>query len=120
MSTIPKTKAIHYPTRDGRPMGETEVHRDDMYDLIVSLKRHYADDPNVCVSGNLLIFYVEGDKHRHISPDVFVTLGIPRRRRDNYLDLGRRKGTGFRHRTDIQIHQGGGFRQKVRALSATC
>lgn len=85
MATIPTTRTIEYPTRDGRPMGETEVHRDDMIALIEALKRHYADNPRVCVSGNLLIFYVEGDKRRHVSPDVFVALGVERRRRDNYL-----------------------------------
>ncbi len=89
MATIPQSpntaRVVDYPTSDGRPMAETDVHRDEMVDLIQALKRHYADDPMVYVSGNILVFYVEGDKHKHVSPDVLITLGIAKRRRDNYL-----------------------------------
>ena len=31
------------------------------------------------------MYYVEGDKHRHVSPDVFVVRGIPKGLRDYYL-----------------------------------
>jgi hypothetical protein len=41
--------------------------------------------PRVYVSGNLLVFYVPGDKRRHVSPDVFVVRGVPKHNRDNYL-----------------------------------
>jgi Uma2 family endonuclease len=70
--------AIYYPTRDGRPMGETPIHRDNLITLIDVLGRWYADDPNVYVSGNMMMYYVEGDPRKHLSPDVFVTLGIPK------------------------------------------
>lgn len=93
MATLPRTsRDVDYPTRDGRPMGETEVHRDDMIDLIQSLQGHFADDPGVCVSGNLMMYYVEGDKRRHVSPDVFVVRGIPRRPRLYYLVWEEGKG----------------------------
>jgi Uma2 family endonuclease len=88
MATIPRPSTspkVDYPTRDGRPMGETEVHRDRMVDVIHVLQNFFAADPRVCVSGNLLIFYVPGDKRRHVSPDVFVVRGVPKRQRDNYL-----------------------------------
>jgi Uma2 family endonuclease len=77
---------IDYPTRDGRPLGETDLHRDQMVDLIETLKDHYAADPNVYVSGNLLVFYERGNKRKHVSPDVFVVRGVPKQpRRDHYL-----------------------------------
>jgi Uma2 family endonuclease len=88
MATISRTskkREIEYPTSDGRPMAETDVHRDDMVDLIQTLKARYATNPTVYVSGNLLIYYVEGDKHKHVSPDVFVVRGIPNHRRLYYL-----------------------------------
>ena len=85
MSVRSRRSKIEYPTRDGRPMGETEYHRDDMIDLIRSLQAYYADDPEVTVSGNLLLFYEEGNRRKHVSPDVFVVRGVPRRRRLNYL-----------------------------------
>ena len=59
---------------------ETEVHRDNMIGLIQALQNHFADDPRVCVSGNLMMYYVRGDKRRHVSPDVFVVHGLLRRR----------------------------------------
>jgi Uma2 family endonuclease len=67
-------------------MGETDLHRDDMVDLIETLKDHFAGDPNAYVSGNLLVFYERGDRRKLVSPDVFVVRGVPKLpRRDNYL-----------------------------------
>jgi Uma2 family endonuclease len=66
-------------------MAETDWHRDLMLALIEILKVWFARDPLVYVSGNLLIFYVPGDKRRHVSPDVFVVKGVARQRRPNYL-----------------------------------
>ena len=74
-----------YPTSDGRPMAETDWHRDIMYALIKVLQSFYATDPRVYVSGNLLLYYVPGDKRRHISPDVFVVKGVPNHPRPYYL-----------------------------------
>jgi Uma2 family endonuclease len=81
-----------YPTSDGKPMAETERHRNLMMALIQTLERHFADDPDVTVSGNLLLFYAEGDHRRHVSPDVFVARGVPRRERQNYLVWREGKG----------------------------
>jgi len=66
-------------------MAETELHRDDMIDLIQTLQDHFADEDMVCVSGNMLLFYVEGDRRKHVSPDVFVVRGVEKKRRDHYL-----------------------------------
>ena len=66
-------------------MAETEVHRDLMFDSVQVLQDLFAADPMVCVSGNLLMYYVPGDKRRHVSPDVFVVRGVPKRRRQYYL-----------------------------------
>ena len=53
-------------------MGETEVHRDDMIDLIQTLEDWFANEPMVWVSGNMPISYEEGNPGKHIAPDVFV------------------------------------------------
>lgn len=95
MATAPRSRMdrkIEYPTSDGKPMAETEIHRDLMMDLIRTLQRHFAGDPMVCVSGNLLMYYEEGDKWRHVSPDVFVVFGIEKRTRLNYLVWDEGKG----------------------------
>ena len=89
MATTPSRmrvrEAVDYPTSDGKPMAETEDHRDIMIDSIQVLQDHFAADPMVCVSGNLLMYYVPGDKRRHVSPDMFVVRGVPKRRRQYYL-----------------------------------
>ena len=74
-----------YPTSDGKPMAETDIHRDLMLELIETLKWWYRDDSSVYVSGNLLVFYEKGNKLKHVAPDVFVVRGVGKHRRENYL-----------------------------------
>ncbi len=77
---------IEYPSGDGKPMAETPRHRQNLTDLIDMLSGWYADEPKVYVSGNMFIYYVRGNKHKHVAPDVFVAKGIPKDKvRDYYL-----------------------------------
>jgi len=69
---------IEYPSSDGEPMAETPLHRDVMLDLITMLKDRFAAQPDVYVSGNMMMYYVEGNADKSVSPDVFVSLGIPK------------------------------------------
>ena len=95
MATTPTTRAgraIDYPTGDGKPMAETDVHRELMVELIVTLQDHFAADPDLYVSGNLLLFYEEGNRRRHVSPDVFVVRGVEKKPRENYLTWLEGKG----------------------------
>jgi Uma2 family endonuclease len=73
-------------------MAETDVHRKLMTDLIETLEDRYANDRMVYVSGNLLVFYQEGDRRKHVSPDVFVVHGVEKRMRENYLIWEEGKG----------------------------
>ena len=101
MATVPRTsvrrdRVIDYPTSDGRPMAETDLHRQDMMDLIQVLEDRYADEPDVYVTGNLLLFYVEGQPRTHVSPDVFIARGVPKRPpRDHYKVWLEGKGPDF-------------------------
>ena len=94
MAGIPAKAAqiVNYPTSDGKPMAETDWHRDLMAALIQTLNAYYANDPMVYVSGNLLVFYEPGNRRRHVSPDVFVVKGVEKRQRPNYLIWDERKG----------------------------
>jgi Uma2 family endonuclease len=87
MATIPRTKReVDYPTSDGKPMAETDLHRQDMVDVIDTLSDRFAPDADVYVTGNLLLFYEEGNRRKHVSPDVFVVRGVPKQPpRDYYL-----------------------------------
>lgn len=75
---------IEYPAADGKPMAETDVHRQLMTDLIFELSRHFEQDADVYVSGNLLLYYREGDPTKRVSPDVFVVRGVRKGRRRVY------------------------------------
>ncbi len=75
---------IEYPESDGEPVAETDIHRDLMIDLIEGLKHFYGDDPMVYVSGNMLLYYEEGNPRKSVAPDVFVVRGIPKHRRRIY------------------------------------
>ncbi len=75
---------VDYPTSDGKPMGETDLHRSVMVEAIETLKLYYAAQ-QVYVSGNILLYYRRGNKLRHVSPDVLVVRGLEPRNRDSYL-----------------------------------
>jgi Uma2 family endonuclease len=88
MTIIParqKSWQNDYPTSDGKPMAETEWHRILMTNLIATLSHFFAQSPRVHVSGNLLMFDEEGNRRRHVSPDVFVVRGVSKHLRPNYL-----------------------------------
>jgi Uma2 family endonuclease len=82
MRTKRQTPAnVYYPEADGKPMAETDVHRDWMVRLIELLKFFFLGK-RVYVSGNLLIYYMEGDPKKSVAPDVFVVKNSdPGRRR---------------------------------------
>ena len=76
MSSVIQITSIPYPESDGRPMGETDLHREEMVRLLGLLKRYYAGQ-QVYVSGDLLVYYVQGDPKKYVVPDVFVAKGLP-------------------------------------------
>lgn len=80
----PKRGEVEYPESDGKPMAETDVHRDLMMQLIDTLRWRYRDEPQHYVSGNLLLYYVEGDPTKSKAPDVFVVKGVNKDRRRIY------------------------------------
>jgi Uma2 family endonuclease len=59
-------------------MGETEVHIQCLIDTREALRAYFRDDPNVYVGANLLLYYERGQPFLVVSPDVFVTRGIPK------------------------------------------
>ncbi len=76
---------LAYPESDGKPMAETDAHRDLILDCIETLKQHFKDELDVYVSGNLLIYYPDGMNAASVAPDVFVVRGVPKKRRRIYV-----------------------------------
>jgi Uma2 family endonuclease len=59
-------------------MAETPLHRKNLADQIAVLDAWFADNPQVYVSGNMFVYYVRGDRLKHVAPDVFVVQGVPK------------------------------------------
>lgn len=76
---------IEYPESDGKPMAETPIHLKVMLHCIEALEDHFVGEPDVYVSGNMLLYYEKG-KRSSVAPDVFVVRGVPKEEdRDVYL-----------------------------------
>lgn len=84
MSAIPLRKTVHYPDSDGLPMADNDTQREAMTNLLHSLETRYSGEPDVYISGNLFIYYVEGNPGARVAPDAFVALGVPRGKRRSY------------------------------------
>lgn len=81
MSLIQTVDQLQYPESDGRPMGETDLHRDWMVRILDLLRLRYRGQ-RVYVASNLLVYYAEGDPSQFVVPDDFVVLDCdPGRRR---------------------------------------
>ena len=85
---------IIYPESDGKPMAETDVHRKLMVDFIHMLEHHFQDAP-VYVSGNLMMYYEQGNPRKSVSPDVFVVHGVSKKDRRTYLTWAEGKTPDF-------------------------
>jgi Uma2 family endonuclease len=72
---------IFYPETDGRPMAETDTHRDLITELIKSLEDFFADRPDVYVTGNILLYYEPDNIKKSVAPDVFVVKDVAKRPR---------------------------------------
>ena len=88
MPTLPLPACVEgngYPTTDPSHMSESELHRLLRNALIETLQAYYVDEPLVHVTGDLMLFYEEGKRRKHLAPDLFVAFGVGKHLRDNYL-----------------------------------
>ena len=59
MRLVQTIDEIEYPESDGKPIGETDLHRDWM-SLILDILRYRYWGQKVYVGSNLLVYYEEG------------------------------------------------------------
>ena len=83
--SAPTDASIFYPEEDGEPMAVTDLHRLILIRTLQVLDEHFRKDPGAYISGDILIYYVEGDPRKSVSPDVLVAFGLGKKRRRNYL-----------------------------------
>jgi Uma2 family endonuclease len=84
ITMIPSWCEIDYPETDGKPMGETDIHVQELLDVLATLKDYFRNDADIYVAGNIMFYYEEGNPHAVISPDLFVVKGIQKQFRRIY------------------------------------
>ncbi len=75
---------IDYPDTDGLTMAESDPARDYLTYAVEALSIYFQDNSNVYVSGNLFIYYEEGNPKAVVAPDVFVVFGVTKKKRRTY------------------------------------
>ena len=88
---------VFYPTSDGQPMAETDLHAACIVYVASALrwwfKKNGRDD--VYVGSNNFLYYERGNPRAVVSPDVYVVVGVPAGLRDTYLLWNEPKGPDF-------------------------
>ena len=73
-----------YPSSDGKPLAENDWQLWAILDALSALRGYFKDQPDTYVSGDLLIYYEQGNPRKCVAPDVFVVKGAPDHRRMIY------------------------------------
>ena len=76
-------------------MAETDHQRTPLTYAVDALRLHFRDRPDVYVSGNLFMYYQEGNPRAVVAPDVFVVLGADNADRSTYRLWEEPKGPDF-------------------------
>jgi Uma2 family endonuclease len=79
-----QTTTVDYPDTDGLPMAESDFQRKPLTYAVEALDIYFQNWPDVYVSGNLFLYYREGDPRAVVAPDVFVVFGAAKRDRPSY------------------------------------
>ena len=82
--TFRPAAAVEYRSGDGQPMAENDWQLHAILDSVGALLDHFLDRPDVYVSGDLFIYYEEGNPRARVAPDVFVVFGVPNHKRPIY------------------------------------
>ena len=80
--TIPA--AVDYPCSDGQPMAESGFQLIPLLYAITALRTHFRDRDRIYVSGDMFVYFKEGDPRSVVAPDVFVVIGAPNHTRVSY------------------------------------
>ena len=66
-------------------MAVSDEHRRVLTRILQLLEQFFRETPDVYVSGDLLMYYLQGDPRKVVAPDVLVSFGIGQKRRRTYL-----------------------------------
>ena len=74
---VQSKEEIFYPEEDGLPLPDSLEQEPYFIEILATLKA-FLESMDVLVSGNTIIYYVEGDPTLSVSPDCYIVFGIGR------------------------------------------
>ena len=92
---VPTDDVDLYPSEDGKPMAASDYHLRLLIWTLQALEAHFAQNPEVYISGDIMMYYKEGDPRKSISPDVLVCFGINPKLRLTYKTWEEGKAPDF-------------------------
>ena len=69
------SRAVEFPTSDGRPVAETPLHYRRLSDLAYCLTTFFKRRADAYIGVNMLAYDDPREPRRHLSPDIFVAFG---------------------------------------------
>ena len=76
---------VHYPESDGEPVAESDFQYVPLTYATSALSVHFSEEPDIYVTGDMLIYFVEGDPTKSVAPDVFLIPNLDKRFRTSYF-----------------------------------
>ena len=73
-----------YPETDGKPMAASDMHREILIRTLQVFEAHFEQYPDVYISGDIMMYDIEGPLRTAISPDVLIAFGLGRKQRRTY------------------------------------
>ena len=73
-----------YPESDGKPMADTDLHLYWIKRVQDMLETYLSQDPGVYISGNIMMYDIEGPRRTAVSPDILVAFGLGQKFRRTY------------------------------------
>ena len=84
-AALAEPEPLEYPDSDGLPMAENDEHHVAIQSVRLPLEEHLRHKAGTYVTGDLLMYYVQGDPSKCVAPDVMVVQGVASGLRRSYL-----------------------------------
>ena len=68
--SAPTDASIFYPEEDGEPMAFSDLHRRILMRILQVFDEHFKPDLDAYVSGDILMYYVEGNPRKSVSAEA--------------------------------------------------
>ena len=73
-----------YPESDGKPMADTDLHLYWIKRIQDMIETYFSQNPEVYISGNIMMYDIEGPMRTAVSPDILVAFGLGQKFRRTY------------------------------------